>query len=70
MTGAGIVLNTPPNFPKNANKIANPAAIVINLGSNFLINVTAPVTSEYVVLGGPPNIEAKNVATPSPSNVL
>jgi len=70
ITGMGIVFRIAPNFPKNAKAIAIIAAIVISFVSNLFNNATAPVTSEYVVFGGPPKNEARIVAIPSPRSVL
>ena len=65
-----MVAGNPPTLPIKATATAITAAQVIITGLNALVSITAPVTSEYVVLGGPPNKPTTVVARPSPSNVL
>ncbi|AZV30887.1 hypothetical protein CU110_05170 [Cobetia sp. ICG0124] len=69
MTGVGIVCSTAPTLPMKASEMATQAATVMTRGLKLRVSMTAPVTSEYVVLGGPPNNEAALVARPSPSSV-
>ena len=70
ITGVGIVAKIAPSFPINAKSIAQIAAQVIIAGLYAFVTVTAPVTSEYVVLGGPPKSDATDVARPSPKSVF
>jgi len=70
MTGAGIVFSTAFSLPKKASRIAKIAAILIYVTSVAFVRATAPITSAYVVLGGPPTNEAKEEAIPSPKRDL
>ena len=66
----GIVLKIAVNLPKNDMIIANIAASIITLTDATFVIPTTLVFSPYVVLAGPPNEPATNVAKPSPSKVL
>ena len=58
------------NLPKKPNTIAIIAASPITHTEATLVIPTTEVFSPYVVFAGPPINPAKNVATPSPNNVL
>ena len=70
ITGSGIDAKNALNLPKNAMQMANTAAHVIMTGLLFLVIITAPVTSPYVVTGGPPIKPATHTPKPSPASVL
>ena len=56
-------------FPTREKMIPVTAAMRKTAGSVIFVRDMAPVTSEYVVTGGPPTREAKRQASPSPSIV-
>ena len=70
ITGDGIVWRRTPILPTKARTMAVMAAQVITAGLKTFVRATAPVTSEYVVLGGPPRKDANDVAMPSPNMVF
>ena len=68
-TDAGMDFNKALILPKTEKTIPVTAAIRITAGFVTFVKDTAPVTSEYVVTGGPPTNPAKTQARPSPSSV-
>ena len=57
------------NFGQKLSRMAKQAARRMTAGSNTFVRLSTPVFSPYVVLAGAPNIEARNVANPSPLSV-
>ena len=68
-TASGIVLRRALTLPKIEKRMPNTAAMRITAGSAIFVSDTAPVTSEYVVTGGPPRIAEATHASPSPNMV-
>ena len=68
-TACGIVCITAPTLPISASTTAETPAMRSTEGSVTFVSDTAPVTSEYVVIGAPPRNAARQQESPSPSNV-
>ena len=68
-TDAGMDFNKALILPKTEKTIPVTAAIRITAGLVTFVKDTAPVTSDYVVTGGPPTNPAKAQARPSPNSV-
>ena len=68
-TASGMVFSSALTLPSTENSMPKIPAIRITEGSVIFVREIAPVTSEYVVTGGPPINEATIQAIPSPSIV-
>ena len=68
-TACGMLCRKAPTLPSTENAIAASAVIRSTDGSVTRVICTAPVTSLYVVTGGPPASAPNRMASASPSSV-